>query len=650
MKQPSKNQWKQFFGILNKKEKILFFSFLFVFLISSFYLLRDYYLDNTKIVPASGGSYAEGIVGSPRFINPIYSESSDVDKDLVRLIFAGLMKYNPNGEIVPDLAEDYKILENGKVYEFVLKQNLVWEDGQPLTADDIIFTIEKIQSSDIKSPLRPIWAGVYAEKVSDLTIRFTLRNESVIFLENCTFKIIPKHYWEDVSAANFALSSKNLLPLSSGPYKLKNIKQEKDGAITSIELQKNNNYHRSVYIPNITFNFYQTEEDLLKAYNNNQIDNFSLNSQNFPDSENLIHFTMPRYFAVFLNMEEERIFEDKNVRKALNYGTNKESLLDNFFSQKGGIVHSPILPDLYNLQEPSYIYTYDPEEANSLLEKSGFLISEEGFREKKKTEEPSFTFKGDLSVGSRNSEVTELQKCLARYPEIYPEGTVSGYFGSSTREAVIRFQEKYSDDVLSPFGLTQGTGSVRGKTREKLNEVCFETPEEIIPLSFTLSTIDQPILIEIAEELKNQWKEMGVRVALNILDLSGLERDILRNRDFDALLFGTMLSSIPDPFPFWHSTQNGEMGLNLVNYDNRDVDILLEDNRQFLDQSQRGKALEEFQNILIEDSPAVFLYNPDYLYSVSDKIKGVEPSIIADPSERFYNIGSWYIKTKRVWK
>ncbi len=648
---PSKSQWKQFFRLLSKKEKIVFSFFSIIFVSSLVFLGRNLYLKNTEVVPASGGTYIEGMVGSPRFINPVYSSASDIDKALTEVMFSGLMKYNKEGELITDLADDYKILENGKVYEFTLKEGLVWQDSKPLTAEDVVFTIETIQKPEIKSPLRPIWLGIKIEKVSDLTVRFTLKNESSIFLENCTFKVIPKHIWNEVSTANFALSSKNLTPIGSGPYKLRKINQEKDGSISSIDLTENDNYHNSTYVDELSFKFYETEEELIEAYNKDEINGFTLNKQESPENGNLITFTLPRYFAVFLNLEEDSLFENKNIRLALNYGTDKKSILNEFFPDKAKIVNSPILPDVYGFEEPSTIYQYNPEKAKQLLKEEGFVLNENNIREKEKEQDLDYSFQSNLSVGSRGNEVTELQKCLAKDPEVYPDGTISGYFGSKTKQAIINFQEKYQEDVLVPFGLTSGTGAVRGKTREKLNEVCFEKPEETIPLSFSLYTVNQPRLTQIAEALKEQWeKELGFQTTVETFNINTLERDILRERDYDSLLFGEMLSAIPDPFPFWHSTQNGEMGLNLANYNNKDADILLEDNRKLLDEEKRKEKLEEFQNILINDAPVIFLYNPDYRYFTNNKIKGISESFIADPSKRFCDIESWYIKTRRAWK
>ena len=253
-------------------------------------------------------------------------------------------------------------------------------------------------------------------------------------------------------------------------------------------------------------------------------------------------------------------------------------------------------------------------------------------------------------MGSQGNEVKELQKCLARDSEVYPEGEITGYFGEKTKKAVIKFQEKYRTEILEPQGLSAGTGEVLKSTRDKLNALCAAPSEETIPLSFTIITVNQPILEKVASLLKEQWKSLGINLEIKTIDVSTLTEEIIKPRNYEMLLFGEVLGLIPDPFPFWHSSQTKDPGLNLASYENKDCDKILEDIRQNLNEGERKVALEKFQNILIEDSPAIFLYSPDYLYLVSNEIKGINTKIIADPSKRFSNIENWYVKTKRVWK
>ncbi|MFH1462109.1 MAG: ABC transporter substrate-binding protein [bacterium] len=659
-KWPSKKQWRQFFKTLSKKEKTTFFIFLFLALSSFLTLSFNIYFKNTEIAPASGGIFIEGVIGSPRFINPVYASPSDVDRDLTELVYSGLMKYSKEGEIVPDLAEEYKILEGGKVYEFYLKENLLWQDSQPLTVEDIIFTIKTIQTPSLKSPLRANWLGVKVEKISDLGVRFDLGNPSSIFLENCTLKILPKHIWQDISYQNFPLSIYNLKPVGSGPYKLKDLVQDSAGKIKSLDLVANQNYAgKSPNIPKITFLFFDTEAELIKAFKSGKIKGISLVSadqyQNIKsDSFASYRLSLPRYFALFFNLTpsggEEKILADENIREALSYGTNKEEIIKEVLLSQGKVVNSPILPGIFGFEQPSKTYQFNQEAARDILESSGFTEKENGIREKILKKTPSFQFTKTLTVGSQGNEVTELQKCLAKDSSVYPEGEVTGYFGSKTKSAVIKFQEKYSSEILSPFGLTKGTGDVKTTTRAKLNELCAAPSEESLTLSFTLATVDQPSLVKTAELLKKQWQELGINLEIKTFDIATLEQEIIKPRNYEILLFGEVLGAIPDPFPFWHSSQIKDPGLNLAGYENKNCDKLLEEARQTLDETERKTALEKFQDLLIADNPALFLYSPDYLYLVSKEIKGVDSQIITDPSKRFSNIENWYIETKRVWR
>ncbi|MFH1714036.1 MAG: ABC transporter substrate-binding protein [Candidatus Nealsonbacteria bacterium] len=655
-KMPSKRQWGQLLKILNNKERIAFFIFLAfaVFGLSS--LSIDFYLDHTKTIPTKGGSFTEGALKSPRFINPVYAATFDSDRDLTELIYAGLMTYNGKGEIVPELAEKYESLEKGRVFEFYLKENLYWSDGEPLTADDVIFTIKTIQNPSIKSPVRANWLGVKVEKISDLVVRFEMSNPSVVFLENSTQEIIPEHIWRDISYQNFPLAIYNFNPVGAGPYRLKDISQDSQGNVRSAELTANAFYvNGPPNIENINFKFFDSENDLIKAFNSGEIQALSLSSLNKykdlkDENSSKNYISLPRYFSVFFNPEKSKVLTEENIRKALNLATDKNDIVNTVLSGQGKTVDSPILPEIYGFDKPENIYGFDPEKAKEILDQEGFETKEDGFREKTIQKTPAFQFKSDLQVGSRGDEVTELQKCLAKYPDVYPQGTMSGYFGQQTKQAVISFQEKYKSEILTPNGLTSGNGKVLGSTRTKLNELCAPSSEEILPLSFDLFTVSNQELVKVANALKSQWKAIGVKIEIETFDVSTLEQEIIKPRNYEMLLFGEVLGFVPDPFPFWHSTQTKDPGLNLAGYNNQDCDKLLEENRQLLEETGRKDILEEFQNILVKDAPAVFLYSPNYLYLLNNEIKGLDTEIITDSSKRFSNIKNWYIKTKRVWK
>ena len=652
-KWPSRSQRKQFFKILNLKEKVVLLFLSLAAISSLIFLLVNFYFKNTEIKPALGGVYIEGIVGQPRFINPVYASLNDADRDLSQLIFSGLLDYDQNGNLYPELAKSYEIKEDGRVFEFYLKDNVSWQDGQPLTADDIVFTVKTIQNPDFKSPIRPAWLGVEVEKISDSMVRFKLKDPSAIFLENLTLKILPQHIWQDVSAQNFPLTMNNLQPVGSGPFKLSSIEKDDKGVIKSVTLTRNPNYFgETPKIQEIVFYFFEDERSLFDNIKKMGIKGFAVisDAQSLQNNSFLKYqLSLPRYFALFFNPAKSSTLSDKSVREALSYGTNKKEILEKVLTGEGKIIDSPILPEIYGFNSPTKIYEFDLEKAKSILDAAGFKEIN-GLREKTIKEENQFKFKSDLKVGSQGKEVEELQKCLAKDPEVYPEGEITGFFGNSTKKAVILFQEKYADEILKPGGLTAGTGMVGKSTRAKLNELCTKPAEQTLQLKFSLATVDQPILVETADLLKEQWAKLGIEIDIQKFDITTLERDIIKKRDYDSLLFGEVLGAVPDLFPFWHSSQIKDPGLNLASYENKDVDKILEAIRQTIDQEERIKKYQELQDLIISDSPAIFLYSPNYIYFVSSEIKGVEASKIIDPSRRFAGIENWYINTKRGWK
>jgi len=665
---PSLSKWRYLPQILSKRERITLGLLIVVFLGSFFLLSKNIYVSQTHIIPAKGGHLIEGMIGSPRFLNPVYATTdTGVDRTLVELIFSGLLSYNGEGELVADLAKDLPdIEEGGRVFTFDLKENVQWHDGTAFTADDVVFTIKTIQDPQYKSTVWSSWIGVDVEKVSDHRVRIRLLEPYAPFLERLTLKIIPAHIWSNITPENFPLSRYNLDPLSkihpvgTGPYRVTRIVQGNSDSIEEIQLKANQNYHNNPpLLQLLTIRFFENEEQLIKEANRGNIHSFSVES---PESIAAIKnpaftahaFTLPQYFAVFFNTGasgDEDIVASKNIRQALKTALNKQEIVDSVLKGNGKVVHSPFLPELFGFQQPQNPQQQDTKMALALFQQEGF-IQQEG--KLGKTPPSTSGIQIDLTKDDQGSEVRRLQTCLANPPaggsDIYPEGIINGNFGSLTQKAVIRFQEKYAEEVLAPIGLTEGTGKAGPLTREKLNALCFPEDAELIPLRIVLTTIDESPLREVAEAVKAQWEELGVEVEVQTYARADLKREVIRPREYQALLVGEILGRIPDPFPFWHSLHKKDPGFNLSVYENKKVDGLLEKARKELDEAARAKLYEEAQDILLADVPAIFLYDQNYLYFVSNQVENIHGQLISNPSERFAGITDWYIETKRVWK
>ena len=225
---PKKEELKKAVDAFSKKELYAFIVIFCVFAISTLLMLQK--INNTFMVevPARGGTLSEGIIGTPRFINPILA-ISDADKDLTALVYSGLMRKMPNGDIVPDLASTYEVSSDGLTYTFTLKNDIFFHDKKQITADDVAYTINQAKDDTLKSPKRLNWQGVDVRKVDGKTIEFTLKTPYAGFLENTTLGILPAHIWKNIPVEQFSFSDFNVNGIGSGPYKINKIKRASSG-------------------------------------------------------------------------------------------------------------------------------------------------------------------------------------------------------------------------------------------------------------------------------------------------------------------------------------------------------------------------------------------------------------------------------------
>lgn len=382
---------KKLIRSLTIKEKSLV-SFLFLIILGSLAAIAlNFYYSNTQDIEARGGMHVEAMLGTPRFINPALSQINDTDRDISRLIYSGLMKYNKEGKLLEDLAESYVIEEN-KIYKFKLKEGVLWHDGQPLTADDVVFTIKLIQDPKYASPIRQNWQGVVVEKEDEKTVVFKLTNPYSPFLENTTIGILPKHVWENSPPESFPHADANLQPVGSGPYKFEKYQKDATGVIKSYNLIVNESYYGKVpNVETITFKFFDSEDEALRALKNGEVTAMSFVSGfNNKEVENLLNFnthsfSLPRYFAVFFNYSKSKPLSDREVRKALEYATNRDQIINSASGGKGLASYGPIIRELlgYNPQIEEK-YKFSPDEAKKILDNAKWIDSDEdGIREKR---------------------------------------------------------------------------------------------------------------------------------------------------------------------------------------------------------------------------------------------------------------------------
>ena len=577
-KLPSKGEIGTAISSFSKKEQVVFVGLCLILIITTIVILQNINQMFMTEVPMAGGSISEGIVGTPRFINPVLA-SSDADRDLTSLIYSGLMRKSPDGSIIPDLAESYSISKDGLSYTFVLKNKIYFHNGQPVAADDVIFTIKKVKDPIIKSPHKGNWDGVTVEKKDDKTLIFALKQPYALFLENTTLGIMPARLWDN---APLELNDANTKPIGSGPYMISSVNKQSSGIIDYYEL---NSFKKFIlgepYIKNINLYFYQNENDLVKALVDKKVEEISsitpLNAENLKEKNYQVEsIVLPRVFGLFFNQNVNHLFADKAVVAAINQAIDKDKIVRDVLLGYGITIDNPIPPNMakyHKLEGQNSISRKDLlQKAQNDLSKDGWKIGVDGFLEK--------TVKGKRTARG---------------------GSASG-----------------------------------GKM--------------ITKLEFSISTGNVPELVKTAELIKQDLAVIGIKVEIKIFETGNLNQSVIRPRKYDALLFGTIINRESDLFAFWHSSQRKDPGLNVAVYTNAKVDKILEDAFVSLDEQSRIKKYIQFSEEIKKDMPAVFLYSPDFIYTVSKNLKNFEVNSIVSPSDRYLNIYAWYTQTEKVWK
>jgi peptide/nickel transport system substrate-binding protein len=548
------------------------FVFAFVSLIGSSFALGINWSDRYLIeVPRHGGTIVEGIIGRPRFINPVIAKS-DADRDISTLIYSGLLRATPGGDLVPDLATSYNVSPDGLTYTFLLKNNLVWQDGEAITSADIAFTIDKVRDPGlaIKSPRRASWEGVTVETPDPMTVVFHIKQPYAPFLENATMGILPKHIWQNVPNDEFDVSYHNIEPIGSGPYRMGTIVRDNQKGLPSYyDLIAFKRYALGEpYITHLRIAFYGNNQDLAQAYTDHTIDQMhALEPEQAETLEKkgatITHVPLPRIFAVYLNQNQQPIFADKSVRIALDLALDKDIVVHDVLNGYGKAIDSPL---------------------------------------------PLFDSTATEATTSTNHE-QRLTEARA---------------------------------VLEKAGWVQNAANIYEKTDKKKKKVAL--------LQFSIAMPDVPELRKAGELMKKDWEALGASVTLKIFEPSTFAVEVLSPRKFDALFYGQINGRVPDPFAYWHSSQRNAPGLNVSLYANKNVDKLLEDARKESDLVARTLLLDKFTAEIRSDTPAIFVYSPDFLYATGANVRGIETGLITTESERFLDVMNWYIQSERVWK
>lgn len=600
---------------LNKKEKLtILFSFCVIVATLITWGLVVFFKHHITL-PQVGGEYSEALIGQPKMINPIFAMANDVDADLSSLLYAGLFRYDSGQKLMPDLASSYEISEDRKTYTIKLREDATWTDGEKINADDIVFTFDTIQNPEVNSPLFTAFQGVVIEKAGDYEIKFILKDAFAPFLSSLTVGVIPEHVFGETPANNLRLAKENLQPkVTSGQWLFsKMIKNE--ASIQSYILEASKNYYGAKpFISTLNFRFYQDYSQAAEALHSKDVMGVAFLPQDLAEkyqSKNLTNhlIKIPQYTALFFNQANQTILKDAKVRQALANAIDKQKIIGEALKGQGEAIDSPILSGSIGYYPEIKKIGFDLEAANKSLDDDGWTRIEP---------QEYFKLRRDEIYKTKHDEIKSLPDFAAN---------------SSTMEAEL---SKQVDD------------SVRAEMHP--GQTFYRKDKKNNLLILTITTADTPEYRRAAELVAAMWQAAGVQTSVITVASRQINREILKSRNYEILLYGEILGEDPDPFAFWHSSQSDYPGLNLAMYTNRNTDKMLEEARTTSDPKQREKVYHDFQDALIKDLPAIFLYTPAYNYLIDEEVKDVKLGQVLSPSDRFNSINEWYINTKWGWK
>ncbi|MCJ7536045.1 MAG: peptide ABC transporter substrate-binding protein [Anaerolineales bacterium] len=370
-----------------------------------------------EVKPSAGGVYSEALIGSFNRFNPVLDYTNPVDQDVDRLIFSSLLRFDDRGIPVNDLIESMGISQSGQNYNVSLRPNAVWHDGQPLTSDDVVFTISLMRSEELPLPddIRSLWQEVEAEALDEHTLQFRLPEPYAPFLDYLTFGILPQHLLGDLSPEEIINSEFNLQPVGSGPFRFDNFLVDGDQisgvALTAFE----DYYHDPAFIEQFIFKYYPDPESAITAYQSgevlgiSQVTNDILPQALEEPNLNMHSGQVPLLSMIFLNLDNPQVpyFQDINVRRALLMGIDRQRIITQLNEGQATLAHGPVFPGSWAYYDGIEKIDYDPEGAINILRSAGYSIPASGNQVRTNDEGQSLSFDLVYPQGTKYEQLAE---------------------------------------------------------------------------------------------------------------------------------------------------------------------------------------------------------------------------------------------------
>jgi peptide/nickel transport system substrate-binding protein len=533
------------------------------------------------VTPAAAVTYREAVVGHPSSVNPLTARTQ-ADRDLVALLFRGLVKAAPDGTFGPDLARSWNVSADGKTYTFYMASDARWEDGQPVTAADVVFTVGLASDPNYQGPLGAAWQDVTAKAVSAHVVEIDLPVPLGGFLSQATMPILPQHVLGNVSVTDLAGSDFSSRPMGDGPFRLTAIDashavlaragQAPTGSPSTSESASGETPTAVASAPasaapsgtavpgqpisSLELRFYDDQASALAAYTAGEVDAVGgLSAENVDSAlkradSRLLRYQWASLTSVVLNQRSSHPeFASLGVRHALLSAIDRAGVLTGILQVRGSVADAPL---------PSWSSWYDPAAVSS-VPYSGTVAAED----------------------------------------------------------------------LANAGWTRGPDG-------------WQLPNSATAYAIELLTLDQasnPALYQVAQQVASDWRDVGLQVSVVAAPVSDY-RQRLGDGEFDAAVVEYELGLDPDVSPLFLSTQAAPAGSNLSGVTDTALDRLLQAARTTLG-SGRPAAVSALEKYITSNVLMLPICFSDYQFVLSSRVAGVETGQIGDPSGRFWDVLDW---------
>ncbi|HEU6440214.1 MAG TPA: ABC transporter substrate-binding protein [Terriglobales bacterium] len=580
--------------------------------------------------------YREGVIGRPSSINPLTARSQ-VDQDLVALLFRGLVKNGPNGSVVPDLATDWTASDDDHTYTFQIRSDAFWEDGEPVTSADVVFTIGLLQDSKYDGPVGSAWQGIHAAADGPSTVRFTMTLASAGFLRQATLPILPSHLLMGTAVDKLADSAYSARPVGNGPYRIVEIDYshvllERVQSVKAVPLPTPSPAVSASPSPSPSASATQsptTTPTNTKAAAGSAAPSSALAPSATPTpmptpvptptpAPTATPTPMPLPSGTTLDEMTgiEMVFFDDTQSAAQAFGVGQIDGL-------GGLT-----PEQTNVAAATAGARIVPYRWASLL---SVVVNQ-------RSDHPELR---DVNVRTGLLEAIDRKTLLAN---------VLDGRGSNADLPIPNWSPAFDPSALTaaPYDVTDAQGylTTAGWVRTPDGWTAPKAKTTYTLELLTPNEASHPILYRTAQQVAADWRAIGLNVVIDAVPLKNY-LDRLGNGQFSSAVAIFEVGLDSDLGPMLLSSQVGSGGSNVSGLVDKTLDQLLITARKTTDYAGHQAAVSAVEKYISTTVPVLPLCFRDYDLVVSSRVRGLVSNDIGDPSSRFWDVIDWRLASAR---